>query len=594
MKFRYLLLIALFSIAYKASSKLIYSDPVPNAKYVNTNNTIILGFDCRIRIPHESSKKLIYVEGNKSGVHSGKLIVLNDGAKLIFRPDTPFSVGEVVLVKTITDMETEEGNFHPGINFRFFTETGKIIPDDESGSEDDISSSTKQQEPLFEGGLVVAPQLTVTISDNPAPGKLFLSNIPVIVYTTPYLLIAENSGSYFTAIQMEASCQDFKKQPNGNLTYFNKSKGKYYEMNNNYQVIDSFYCGNGFSTDQHELRVLSDRHALLMSYDYQQVDMSTIVAGGNPNCTVIGLIIQEIDENKNVVFQWRSWDHFMITDAVHQNMLAGQIDYVHGNALELDNDSNILLSSRHLDEITKISRTTGVMLWRLGGIKNQFTFINDPDKFSYQHAVRRIANGNITLFDNGNFHAIANSRAVEYSLDETNKTATLVWEYRHTPDIFGSTMGYVQRLPGGNTLISWGSANTTLTEVKPDGSIALEMHLPFNVYSYRVTKDEWNGSPLVSAQPVSSDLPNTFSLEQNFPNPFNPETRIEFRLKSSEFVNLSVYDITGQEVRRLVNSYLNRGVYQYSFNSEGLSSGIYIYRLNAGEFSTSKKMILLK
>lgn len=78
-------------------------------------------------------------------------------------------------------------------------------------------------------------------------------------------------------------------------------------------------------------------------------------------------IIQELDQSKNVVFQWRSWDHFRITDATHEDLTAALVDYVHANALEVDNDGNILLSSRHLDEITKIDRQTGNIIWRLDG-----------------------------------------------------------------------------------------------------------------------------------------------------------------------------------------------------------------------------------
>ena len=88
-------------------------------------------------------------------------------------------------------------------------------------------------------------------------------------------------------------------------------------------------------------RVLNNGHALLMSYDKQPVNMSLIVPGGHPNAMVTGLIIQEIDENKNVVFQWRSWDHYLITDAVDVNLTFSTIDYCHGNAIELDNDGNL-------------------------------------------------------------------------------------------------------------------------------------------------------------------------------------------------------------------------------------------------------------
>src|SRR6185295_15203514 len=120
---------------------------------------------------------------------------------------------------------------------------------------------------------------------------------------------------------------------------------------------------------------------------------------GKTKATVTGNLVQELDASKNVVFQWRSFDYFQITDATHENLLTSPIDYVHANALELDNDGNILLSSRHLDEITKINRMTGAIIWRWGGKNNQFAFVNDAALgFSHQHAIRRLPNGNVTLY----------------------------------------------------------------------------------------------------------------------------------------------------------------------------------------------------
>ena len=75
------------------------------------------------------------------------------------------------------------------------------------------------------------------------------------------------------------------------------------------------------------------------------------------------------------------------------------IDLVHGNALALANDGNLLLSSRNQSEITKINLQTGEIMWRLGGKANQFTFV-DGQPFAYQHDVRQLSNGNITIFDN--------------------------------------------------------------------------------------------------------------------------------------------------------------------------------------------------
>lgn len=88
--------------------------------------------------------------------------------------------------------------------------------------------------------------------------------------------------------------------------------------------------------------------------------------------------------------------------------------------------------------------------------------------------------------------------------------------------------------------------------------------------------------------------PNEFKLSQNFPNPFNPVTNISFTIPTQSQVTLKVYDIIGNEIATLVNEVKQEGVYSISFDAKNLASGYYFYRLNAGEFSETMKMVLLK
>jgi hypothetical protein len=188
------------------------------------------------------------------------------------------------------------------------------------------------------------------------------------------------------------------------------------------------------------------------------------------------------------------------------------VDYVHGNAVELDQDGSILLSSRHLSEITKIDRASGAVIWRLGSraTQNQFTFVNDPRGFSHQHDIRRLPNGHLSLFDNGNCLGPPYSRALEYQVDEVNKIATLVAEHRHTPDIYGAFMGNVQHREGGGTTIGWGGTqpDPKVTELHADGSTALELGFgaPFT-WTYRAFRFPWRTRALATdAQSIDFGL----------------------------------------------------------------------------------------
>jgi hypothetical protein len=100
--------------------------------------------------------------------------------------------------------------------------------------------------------------------------------------------------------------------------------------------------------------------------------------------------------------------------------------------------------------------------------------------------------------------------------------------------------------------------------------------------------------PIVSVEDELASIPDKYYLEQNFPNPFNPITKIRYRLPESGIVSLKVYDILGNEIASLVNEEKSAGNYEVQFNATNVASGIYFYKLQAGSFIETKKMILLK
>lgn len=113
----------------------------------------------------------------------------------------------------------------------------------------------------------------------------------------------------------------------------------------------------------------------------------------------------------------------------------------------------------------------------------------------------------------------------------------------------------------------------------------------------------WNGGAYDTIYKWNSkltDVENTeeivkdYRLEQNFPNPFNPSTSISYSIPTNEFVNLAVFDILGREVKTLVNEQKNAGKYKIQFNASNLATGVYIYRIKAGQFEQTRKLILIK
>ena len=97
-----------------------------------------------------------------------------------------------------------------------------------------------------------------------------------------------------------------------------------------------------------------------------------------------------------------------------------------------------------------------------------------------------------------------------------------------------------------------------------------------------------------SVQSFDSPNPDIFYLFQNYPQPFNPATTIKYQIPELSFVTIKVFDLLGNEIETLVKEKRQPGIYEVNFNADGLASGVYIYKLTAGNFTSSKKLILLK
>ncbi|MCX6152373.1 MAG: aryl-sulfate sulfotransferase [Ignavibacteriales bacterium] len=513
-----------------------YISPKPFAKMVSAETNIIIRKGISIDPASLIDEMIITVSGSKSGLHKGKLILADDNKTILFIPSKQFDRDELVSVSLHNGIKCTDGSEIGRLEFEFTTTSfNRKTPISDSIKKKVFDEEVLSREIQTIGLNKVSevndtipsdfPEIHIDTVNNPAPGYLFLTVSRDVAGIGNYNMILDNSGRPVKYIKENHFSYDFKVQPNNLLSYGDIKEEHWYAgggetthkiLDSNLTVVDSFRCGNGYVADSHDFQLLPNGHALLFGYDLQPIDMSKIVEGGDPGAFVAGSIVQEIDAQKNVVFEWRSWDHIPITES-YVNLRSSAFDYIHINAIELDSDGNILVSCRQTSQVLKLDRTTGEIIWRLGGKQNQFTFINEnelntPNYFSFQHCVRRLANGHLSLFDNGNQHTPGYSRAVEYELDEQNKIATLVWEYRHSPDVFASSRGSVQRLPNGNTLIGWGSSSEAkklaVTEVTPDKKVVFELSLPLKLSSYRAYRFQYfNYIPSVSVN-LFDLLPN--------------------------------------------------------------------------------------
>jgi len=369
------------------------------------------------------------------------------------------------------------------------------------------------------------PAFTVTAHDPGAvaEGYLFLNTTEVSTNVGSFAMILRNDGTPVWYQRMTNVAIDFKPLPNGllhsaefyhTLSWTGGGVVNHRILDENSTLRETISTGNGYLPESHDIEVLPNGNVLLLSYYQSQMDLSQVATGAYPNALVAGAVLQELNAQRDVVWQWRSWDYYAFQTYYAPvlgrmpNLKNPVLDSFHINSVTMDSDENLLVSNFPVD-VQKINRQTGEVVWRLGGFGNQFTFVNvNPVEalgHFAAHSVTRLPNGTILLYCNSDQQATRSSKVYEYALDETNKVARLVWSYAPNPAVYGWHAGNAQRLPNGNTLIGWGGGGIVpgvggitnrqvpaCTEVTPSGRVVFE--LKFNdpmVASYRAFRFPW-------------------------------------------------------------------------------------------------------
>jgi hypothetical protein len=585
-----------------ATPKVINSYPSNGAANVRTSTSIGVTYSVAIDRTSITTRSVI-VTSEQKGTIAGITTLSTNGRTIIFKPTQAFTSRDRISID-IPTLRSVSGELAIEFRSSFTTAAGGVKIDTGLHSDDPILEwQLHGKRGDIKGrdiGTKTVPQIMVHNILTPSEGNIYIANYRFTVENqiNTYRMILDKNGNLLKAFDgNDDYFNDFKPHPNGTYSYFDVVKGIFIITDSTFNIIDSVKAANGYLTDGHELQVSPEGNYVIIADEYELVNMSKLIKEGDSAAAVMIPVIQEFDKDKNLVFEWRSIDHFSVLDATHENMLAASIDYCHANAVEFDADSNILLSSRHMDEITKISHKDGSIIWRLGGKNNQFTFLDDTIPLSHQHDIRRTAAGTYTMYDNGNFRSspLSYSRGVEYDLDQKNKTAHLVWQYRRIPDGFGSAMGSVQRLPNGNTLIGWGSCPVaSVSEVSPNNDLEFEMLMDSNNYSYRAYKYDANyihqgNSSSVAQQSITP----AFSLSCSS-NPVIDHAEITCVVSEPSELKLSVYDILGHEVKLISDRSVTQGSYAFPLATDNLSAGVYYLRATANGFSATQKIVIAK
>ncbi len=493
------LLIMLFNFARAGTyhQAIDYIFPLPDSKLLPVKTTVILKLDESYNEQITDLNDLIVVK-DAGVICDANTFFAADDRTIILKPRKDFQKGKTINVT----VELSQFGFD---DFQYNFTIAKSSDNDlewvnttnmaASSSINDVSiNSAPEVSPvrLINGVAVPSdfPNISVNILGETAPGRIFIP-------ATKWIIICNNDGTpyFYRKYDDSHAKMRFEPHPTGALSFHNY---EVYDtiMDQNFVEIDTVLPGHGYLPDDHELQILENGHMLLVARDQVRIDMSEIVPSGNSNALVEAHHIQELDQDRNVIFEWRNWDHLDIRDT-KVSLSGGFVDFVHTNSIAVDYDGNLILSPREYNMVIKIDRVSGETIWKLGGKNSDFVFINEDIEFSRIHDVRPVPGepNQYTLFDNGRARANGKqfSRAVEYKLntDPNVMTAEKVWEYRHTPDLFSAYCGSCQPLQNGNRLIGW-AGNDYFTEVDPNGELVYEMRVQGFSCS-RVRRYEWDG-----------------------------------------------------------------------------------------------------
>jgi hypothetical protein len=321
-------------------------------------------------------------------------------------------------------------------------------------------------------------------------------------------LIVDNEGQvvWFRPLQetygraMDLKAQTYRGRPV--LTWMEDRSGEYVICDHTYHEIARIEAGNGYEGDQHEFLISPQDTALITIYNWVPWDLSSV--GGPKESVAVQGTVQEIDiETGEVLLEWKSLDHVGLDESYGkpgEDIESTGIDYFHLNSIDVDHDDNLLICARKTCAVYKIDRNTGGIIWRLGGKKSDFE-MGPGTRFAFQHDARRLPDGTISIFDNGDTvfengfpKAVEESRAIVLDVDEGRMSASLVGEYKHPDGQKADAAGNAQLLPNGDMFVGWGRA-LSISEFAHDGELLFDLRSEYENKTYRAFRFPWSGTP---------------------------------------------------------------------------------------------------
>ena len=353
-----------------------------------------------------------------------------------------------------------------------------------------------------------APAVTVLTkgADN-GNGDIFLAPSGGQYGTGPEIVSITGKVLWFHRLPAGTFATDFRTQTylgKPVLTWFQggSNGGEDVIYNARYQQIATVKPANGYLSDFHEFLITPWNTALILADRIGTANLTSL--GLSAHQQVMDGVVQEIDiKTGKLLFQWVSSDHVPYSDSHAPMPQPGQPwDWFHINAVHLDTDGNLLISSRFTWTIYKVNLRTGAMMWQLGGKHSTFALKAAPGQkldsageiFAFQHDPEALGGNVYTVFDDesdGQSTLYASSRVVTISLDLATDTATLIKSVNQPEGLTAGATGSAQTTKNGDLFVSWGGLSY-FSEFSPSGKLLFNAKLPDGVGTYRAYRLPWN------------------------------------------------------------------------------------------------------
>jgi hypothetical protein len=454
----------------------------------------------------------VSVLGNRSGQHAGSLRGYSQGDGASFAPAKPFDAGENVAVHAVLGAGAGKR-----VAFQFRVDTPYSTASTPEFPNPQPPASDYQTFYTLPGAQ--PPVMTVTVPDrDPGAGDILTTNGPGAGQYGPLIYAPDGRLVWFEKLSGGETAEDLNEQSyegqrdltwwKGRVLALGFGQGEDVVMNSRYQTVARVTGGNGLKADLHDFRLLGDGVAYVTAFNPIRCDLSSV--GGSRSGTITDTAIQQIDIKTGLVrWEWHSLDHVAAAESeVEAPTGPTPWDYFHLNSIDPEPDGDVLISARSTWAGYQLEGGSGKILWRLGGNKSSFK-MGPGTKTAWQHDARMLANGEVTLFDDGSNPPIHHqSRALRIKLDLATREASLSSSYTHPdPPLLSPSQGNAQTLPDGDTLVGYGGV-PAISEYARDGTLLFDAHQPLEMPFYRAFRYPWSGRPLTPPAVLAS-LNNT-------------------------------------------------------------------------------------